>query len=227
MGGNATYYSYMTGDWNTASTWTSDPSGTLQIGSTIPGYNDNVVILTGRTVSLPAIITTQNLNVTINGGGTLDLSTYSFSNGLTSLSGQGTLRLASSSFPTVATNTFVAVNGGTTEFYNSSDFTLPVAQTTYNNLTINAPSVFASQLSNLTLNGNLYVRNGTFKINNDVSVAKLNLTVNGNVTVDNGAAIAVGTGITNPAIGAVSVGGVAPFINYYTYFHTVILKEIL
>ena len=224
MGGNATYYSYMTGDWNTASTWTSDPSGTLQIGSTIPGYNDNVVILTGRTVSLPAIITTQNLNVTINGGGTLDLSTYSFSNGLTSLSGQGTLRLASSSFPTVATNTFVAVNGGATEYYNSSDFTLPVAQTTYNNLTINAPSVVATQLSNITLNGNLYVRNGTFKINNDVSVAKLNLTVNGNVNVDNGAAIAVGTGITNPAIGAVSVGGAAPFINYYTYFHTVILK---
>jgi len=145
MGGNATYYSYMTGDWNTASTWTSDPSGTLQIGSTIPGYNDNVVILTGRTVSLPAIITTQNLNVTINGGGTLDLSTYSFSNGLTSLSGQGTLQLASSSFPLVATNTFVAVNGGTTEYYNSSDFTFPVTQTTYNNLTINAPTVIATQ----------------------------------------------------------------------------------
>ncbi len=224
MGGNGTYYSYMTGNWNTASTWTSDPSGTLQIGSTIPGYNDNVVILTGRTVSLPATITTQNLNVTINAGGILDMSTYSFTSGLTTLAGQGTLRLASINFPIVATNTLVSLGGGTVEYYNSSNFTLPAAQTTYNNLTINAPTVIATQLSSLTLNGNLYVRNGTFKINDDVAIAKLNLTVNGNVTVDNGASITVGNGITNPAIGAVAVGGVAPFINYYTYFHTVILK---
>ena len=224
MGGNGTYYSYMTGDWNTASTWTSDPSGTLQIGSTIPGYNDNVVILTGRTVSLPANITTQNLNITINAGSTLDMSTYAFSSGVTTLAGQGTLRLASVSFPVAATNTFVALNGGTTEYYNSADFTLPAFQSTYNNLTINSPLVKATQLSNLTLNGNLYVKSGTFRINNDVATAKLNLTVNGNVTVDAGGVIAVGNGITNPAIGAVSVGGAAPFINYYTYFHTVILK---
>ncbi len=56
------------------------------------------------------------------------------------------------------------------------------------------------------------------------AVVKLNLTINGNVTVDNGAFISVGNGPTNPAIGAVTVGGVAPFINYYTYFHTVIIK---
>ena len=39
-----TYYSYQTGDWNTSTTWTSDPSGTLQIGTTIPGDNDKVII---------------------------------------------------------------------------------------------------------------------------------------------------------------------------------------
>ena len=224
MGGNGTYYSYKTGDWNTASTWTSDPSGTLQIGSTIPGYNDNVIILTGRTVSFPADIATKCLNVTINSGGTLDMSLYSFTFGLTSLSGQGTLRLASANFPTTVTNTFVNTNGGTTEYYNSGNFTLPITQATYNNLTINTPTVIATQLSNLTLNGNLYVKSGTFRINDDVSVTKLNLTVNGNVNVDNGTAIAVGKGITNPAIGVVSIGGAAPFINYYSYFHTVILN---
>ncbi len=67
-----TYYSYQTGDWNTPSTWTSDPSGTLQIGTTIPGNNDKVVILTGRTVSLPADIATLTLDITIDAGGFLD-----------------------------------------------------------------------------------------------------------------------------------------------------------
>ena len=224
MGGNRTYYSYQTGGWNTASTWTSDPSGTLQIGSTIPGYNDNVIILTGRTVSLPANITTSCMNVTINSGGILDMSTYGFTNGLTALAGQGTLRLASISFPVVASNTFVALGGGTTEYYNSGNFTLPSAQVIYNNLTINTVGVIATQLSNITLNGNLYIKNGTLQINDNAAVAKLTLTINGNVTVDNTGSITVGKGITNPAIGAVTVGGVAPFINYYTYFHTVIVK---
>ncbi|MFN8166664.1 MAG: hypothetical protein U0X76_11010 [Bacteroidia bacterium] len=173
---------------------------------------------------LAANITTSLLNVTINSGATLDMSTYAFSSGLSTLSGQGTLKLASTSFPTVATNNFVTSSGGTTEYYNSSSFTLPAAQTTYNNLTINAPSVIATELSNLTLNGNLYVRNGTFRINDNAATTKLTLTVFGNTTVDAGASITVGNGITNPAIGAVTVGGAAPFINYYTYFHTVIFK---
>lgn len=224
MGGNANYYSYQTGDWNTASTWTTDPSGTLQIGTTIPGYNDNVYVLTGRTVSLSSNITTSCLNVTINSGGTLDLSTYAFSSGLTSLSGQGTFKLASTSFPTVATNNFVTSSGGTTEYYNAASFTLPITQTTYNHLTINTSGNIATQLSNLTLNGNLYVRAGTFQINNNAATTKLTLTINGNVTVDNTGAIAVGNGITNPAISAVAIGGAAPFINYYAYFHTVIVK---
>ena len=75
-----TYYSYQTGSWNNATTWTSDPSGTLQIGATIPGDNDKVVILTGRTVSLPADITTLTLDVTIDAGGFLDQTIYRFTN---------------------------------------------------------------------------------------------------------------------------------------------------
>ena len=69
---------YQTGNWNTPSTWTSDPSGTLQNGSTIPNFNDNVIILTGRTVSLTSDITVRCLNLTINSSGFLNMSTFSF-----------------------------------------------------------------------------------------------------------------------------------------------------
>jgi hypothetical protein len=219
-----TYYSYQTGSWNNATTWTSDPSGTLQIGTTIPGDNDKVVILTGRTVSLPADVTTLTLDVTIDAGGFLDQTIYKFTNSLYAIRGQGTVRLASANFPASVINTFINAGGGTTEYSNTANFTLSAAQTTYNNLTINTAGFTATQLSNITLNGDLYVKSGTFQINNNVAVVKLNLTINGNVTVDNGAFISVGNGPTNPAIGTVTVGGVTPFINYYTYFHTVIVK---
>ena len=181
-----TYYSYQTGDWNTPTTWTSDPSGTLQFGNTVPGNNDKVIILSGRTVSLPADITTLTLDITIEAGGFLDQNVYRFTNSIYALRGQGTIKLASVNFPVAVINTFINAGGGTTEYNNAANFTLPAAQTTYNNLTINTSGFIATQLSNITLNGNLYVKSGTFQINNNISVAKLTLTINGNVTVDNG-----------------------------------------
>ncbi|MGD0754856.1 MAG: HYR domain-containing protein, partial [Bacteroidales bacterium] len=219
-----TYYSYQTGDWNTPNTWTSDPSGTLQVGNSVPGLNDKVEILTGRTVSLSSDIATQGLDITIDGGGFLDQTTYKFASTLTALRGQGTLKLASVNFPAATINSFINTGGGTTEYNNSANFTLPAAQATYNNLTINAPGFTATQLSNLILNGNLYVKNGVFRINDNASAVPLSLTINGNVSVDNSGSILVGDGATNPDISAVTIGGVAPFINYYTYFHTVIIK---
>ncbi len=217
-----TYYSYQTGDWNTSTTWTSDPSGTLQNGTTIPGDYDKVVILSDRTVTLSADITTQNLDITIDAGGFLDQNIYRFTNSIYALRGQGTIKLASVNFPATVINTFINAGGGTTEYNNVANFTLPASQTTYNNLTINTSGFIATQLSNITLNGNFYVKSGTFQINNNISVVKLTLTINGNVTVDNSAFITVGNGVTNTAIGG--AGGIAPFLTYYLNFHTVIIK---
>lgn len=219
-----TFYSYQTGNWNTASTWTSDPSGTLQIGTTVPGNGDRVIILSDRTVTLTGNITTTDLDLTIESGGILDQASYRFVNTLDRLNGQGTLKLASVNFPVVTSNDFIVSGGGTTEYYNSSDFTIPVSPSTYNNLIINCTGRVATQLSNLTLFGNMYVRSGTFRINNNIATAKINLTVNGNVTVDNGANLTVGNGVTNPAIGSAGSGGTAPFLNYYRNFHTVIIS---
>ena len=221
---SGTYYSYQTGDWNTPNTWTSDPSGTLQIGNSVPGMNDKVIILSGRTISLSSDITTQGLDISIEAGAFLNLSTSRFTNTLYALRGQGTLQLASVNIPTATSNTFVNAGGGTTEYNNSSDFNLPLTQPFYNNLTINTGTAVATQLGNLTLYGNLYIKSGSFRINDNASATKLTLTINGNVTVDATGSLTVGTGVTNPAITAVTIGGTAPFINYYTYFHTVIIK---
>lgn len=219
------YYTYKSGSWNDPTTWTSDPSGTLQIGSTIPGNNDIIEILSGRTVTLPSNIATNNLNITIDAGAFLDLSTYQFTAGLKTLSGAGNLNIASAYFPTVTTNNFINTDGGTTEYNNAANFNLPIAQTTFYNLRINAPSVIATQMNNLTINGNLHVKQGTFRIN-DATAARRQLTVNGDVTVDNGASLIVGTGVTNTVTSPLSInGGTPPFINYYDlHSHRVILK---
>lgn len=206
------YYSYQTGLWNNDKTWTTDPSGTTQVGNTIPGDNDIVVILPNRTVTLPGDISTAGLNVTINESGFLDLSTHQFKADLSSLSGQGTLRIASAYFPTALANGFVQAGGGTTEYV--TGITLPT-QGTYCNLKINASGATVLQSRSLTLNGSLYVKAGTFQIN-DATAQRLQLAIAGNVTVDAGAAITVGTGVTNTQTSPLGItGGTAPFIGYY------------
>ena len=219
-----TYYSYQTGSWNNFNTWTHDPGGTTQTATEFPNSGDEVVILNSRTVSLSENEDTTNLDIVIKDGGVLDMATYQFTNTLTTLEGTGTLKLASVNFPAVTTNNFVASDGGTTEYYNASNFTLP-SQPTYNNLRINASGIIATQLNDITLNGDLIVENGTYRINDNASTTALSLTINGNVSVNSGADILVGQGSTNSSTTSTGItGGTPPFIDYYTNFHTIICK---
>lgn len=209
-----TYYSYQTGPWNQASTWTHDPGGSTQTATDFPNRNDRVVILNSRIISLTSDVDTVGLDITINEGGILDLSTYQFNNGLVNLRGQGTFKLASVNYPTITSNLFVLAGGGSTEYYNAANFAMPAAQTEYNNLRINTPvDVVATQLSNITLNGDLHVKQGTYRIN-DNSATRRKLTIQGDVLVDNGASITIGTGNTDGGdiAGATTA---APFIDYY------------
>ncbi len=221
------FYSYQSGDWDNPTTWTTDPGGTTLINplNAVPGYLDVVTILTGRTVSLSSNITTTGLYVTINSGGFLNLSAFTFTNGLYSLSGQGTLQLASSLFPMpINTNTFVNAGGGTTEY--NANITLPATQLTYNNLTINTAGDVI-QKNSIILNGNLLIKQGTFQINDNTGLTqRYQLTISGNVTVNNGTFFTVGTGPTNTTTDPTSIsGGAGPFTNYYSgQSHTIIIK---
>ncbi|MGC1391256.1 MAG: DUF2341 domain-containing protein, partial [Bacteroidales bacterium] len=209
------YYSYQTGNWDQASTWTFDPGGTTGPGSTVPGNNDKVVILTGRTVTLPSNVTSQNLDITINSGGILDQSTFAFTDaaGLAALRGGGVLKLSSPAFPITVINTFVTSDAGTTEYNNNG--LMSATQSVYYNLTIRTAGT-VTQVNNITLGGNLDVKLGTFRIN-DATARRLSLIINGDVTVDNGGLIGIGTGITNTVTTPVTGinGSTGGFLNYY------------
>ncbi len=189
-----TYYSYQSGAWNSASTWTTDPSGTLSVSPDIPGATDRVVILNARTVS--ATSNGENvLSVQINEGGILDLGTFTTQN-FTVVRGKGLVRLQSSLFPTGDWGNFVAADGGTVEYYNTSNFTF--SQLSYNNLIINFSSaaIVATLTGDMTLNGNLIITSGKLQINDGSSTGR-NITVAGNVDVSASGNIGIGTGNAN------------------------------
>ena len=180
----------------------------------IPGPNDKVVILTGRTVSLQANNATSNLDITINNGGILDQSTFSFTTTLAALRGNGNLKLSSSNFPASTINTFVSTDGGITEYNNTGN--MSATQATYYHLIIRSAGAVI-QVRDITLNGNLDVKQGTFQINDATNNRRLKLIIRGDVTVDNTCSIAVGTGSTNSQASPLGITGssVPPFLDYY------------
>lgn len=186
-----TYYSYQSGNWNSPSTWTTDPSGSLSENPGVPGAVDRVVILNGRTIQTTEA--RSSFSVQINEGGTLDISSttgHIFGN----VTGQGLLRLSTNQFPTGDFSIFISTTGGTVEYYNNANFNL--AQLEYNNLIFNlsAPATTVSVLGNLIVSGNLTIQQGTFRINNNAATTRLDLTVNGDVLVQSNGLITVGTG---------------------------------
>lgn len=189
-----TYYSYQSGPWSTAATWTTDPSGTLSVDPKVPTATDRVVILNGRTVT-----TTANgyevLSVQINEGGTLNLGTFTTQT-FTAIRGQGLVRLQNSAFPTGDWSNFVSAGGGTVEYYNTASFSF--SQLVYNNLIVNlnTNALVASQLGNMTINGNFAVTRGKFQINDGTANSR-SLSVAGNVTVGSNGSIGLGTGNAN------------------------------
>ncbi|MBK7134346.1 MAG: hypothetical protein IPH69_16445, partial [Bacteroidales bacterium] len=213
VGSPSTFYSYQTGLWNAATTWTFDPGGTTGPGTMVPGQNDKVVILSGRTVTLSGMFSTR-LDITINNGGILDQAAFRFLQPLTALKGDGVLKLNSPDFPTVPvlTNTFVSTDGGTTEYTNIG--LMSGAQSIYYHLNIRSSGI-VTLTNNLTLNGDLNVKQGTFQINDAIS-RRLQILINGNVTVDNGGFITVGTGGTNGAVSPIGItGNNGAFLKYY------------
>ena len=197
-----TYYSYQSGDWANASTWTTDPSGTLSENPGVPGVTDRVVILNGRKVYTTTgytVVSTQ-----INAGGTLDIQT-STGHDLGTVTGQGLMRLATSTFPSGTFTDFVSSTGGTVEYYNLNGTSISNTQLTYNNLiisnnTASNNSVFLDNSSNpinYTVNGNFTLKRSstgslTFQFGNaTTSNNKINLTVYGNFTVNSGCSVRV------------------------------------
>jgi len=206
-----TYYSYQSGDWGTALTWTTDPSGTLSVNPAVPGALDRVVILNGRTVNTSVARTVLSLQ--INEGGKLDIGSTTGHN-FGDVRGKGLLRLSTATFPGGIFNDFVSPDGGTVEYYNLNNTNISTAQLEYNNLIISNytatnNSVYLNNLTNptnYTINGNFsIVANGsgslTFFIGSSTASDNLiNLTIYGNLSVNSNCNIRVSNFATGHAI---------------------------
>ncbi|MDP4266156.1 MAG: hypothetical protein Q8880_01815 [Bacteroidota bacterium] len=209
------YYSYQSGNWNNSSTWTTDMTGSISIDAAVPGPSDSVIVLNGRTVTLPANISTTGLSLTICKGGTLDMVSHKFQT-LNWLTGQGLLRLNSNIFPTIVNNTFCGSMGGTVEYYNTGSFQLPVLST-YCNLILNLdlPGSIAYTMNNIKIFNNFTVKNGTFRIcdNNSspTSDNRIIIDVANDVFVTSTGSITVGTSPTNTTKLPSTFGGTPPY----------------
>ncbi len=202
-----TYYSYQSGNWGTAATWTTDPSGTLLVGTGIPGSMDRVVILNGRTVTTTAGYTV--LSTQINDGGTLDIGNTAGHN-FGDVRGKGRLRLSTMTFPTGIFTGFVSVNGGSVEYY---DISGTFVQTEYNNLILQKTTDSSANYTmtagtNMTINGDLTLNrvqgSGTITLTVGNSTTVRNISINGDLLVNQGCNIA--TNNAN-AIHSLSIGG--------------------
>ncbi len=200
-----TWYPMTDGDWNDA-IWTLDPAGlTTSIpseGYTVPQEGDNVVILSGKTVTIPDGETpyesSDKLSITSYGTvtiqGNLDIRSFSglvFDN----LKGGGRLLMSADNYPSVTTNDYFSAEDedeGTVVYYGDG-FNVSNEHTFYN-LEIALTSGIVVQKKDLMLNGSLLVKTGTLQINDDSSTTPLNITVRGDVQVNTSASIITGKG---------------------------------
>lgn len=192
-----TWFSYQTGNWNNALTWTLDGS-IFPVYSNptnaVPGAADNVVITSGRTVTMDV----NNVGITsVLVTGTLDVAATTGHN-FTAISGSGRIKIAGvvDNFPSgTATNFADPAVGGTVEV-NGTAISLNVART-FNNLVINmtGSADVATLKNDLSVNGDLTISNGLFQFENATAPVNRVVSIYGLVTV--GATGGIRTGLTD------------------------------
>ncbi len=193
---NTTYYSFQSGNWEDALTWTTDPSGDQRFPPTgnLPTAGDNMVILTGRTVRMA---TDDNDGVSLTVDGRLDIENTTGHNYF-SIAGNGIISVEGSAgidnFPSGSTSDFADPIVGGTVMIEAGNFDLDTDRV-YNNVIINlaSPTNIVTLLSDYTINGNLTIQTGILQINDDTETTALNINAFGNVQIDASGEIHVGT----------------------------------
>ncbi|MGB0521333.1 MAG: T9SS type A sorting domain-containing protein [Flammeovirgaceae bacterium] len=192
-----TWYTFSTGNWSDAANWTLDPSATPQYdnpGSEIPDANDDVVINTGRTITLD-INNIEVQSIEINGVINLSSST---GNDFNVIKGSGVIQMEGlagvDNFPdgavTGSGNFSNAVDGGTLRLVGSG-VTLNQSRE-FNNVQVEMDNATAivTLSADYVLNGNLIVNNGIWQFD---GTASRNLTVNEDVVINYTSASEFGT----------------------------------
>ncbi|MCU4156230.1 T9SS type A sorting domain-containing protein [Carboxylicivirga sp. A043] len=192
-----TWYTLISGDWDNWETWTLDPSGSLpnNPGNSYPqAVTDHVVIRDGKTV-------TMNLNsihcASIDVDGRLDLGTTT-GHTFDEISGEGRILMAADNFPSYTDCSQFVDEGqdkGTVVYY-GNNYSIANDYTFYSMEVSMSAGQQLTLLGDYTLNGNLTITSGTFRVNNNASTDVITMTTKGNVTVESGAAIRTGSGDT-------------------------------
>ncbi|MCZ2247691.1 MAG: T9SS type A sorting domain-containing protein [Bacteroidia bacterium] len=188
------YYTFASGDWSSASIWTTDPTGLTSVSPAVPGASDAVFIVNNKTVTNTVTARTV-VSTFIQANATLDLGTLT-GNNLGTVTGQGRLKIGSNTFPGGTFTGFVSASGGMVEYYDITG-NLPT-QLTYNHLKIsnstasgnNCVLVNGTNPTNYTINGNLILENtgsGSLQVTlGNAATNIINLNVNKSVSVSSG-----------------------------------------
>jgi hypothetical protein len=199
-----TYTSIATGDWESDAIWDIDPPG-VGLG---PPPGSFVVISEGHTVT---VTTSTRRTATLEVRGRLHLGTttgHEFGTVSSGGTGDKTIQIQSSTFPSGNFSAFVAAGGGTIEY--NETVTLPT-QTTYNNLTFTGAGTKTLPNVDLVLNGTLTIVQGT--VTNAVNNRNIELAGPGQHFVNNGTfhmgtgEVTIGGNLTNSGASAVFNAG--------------------
>ncbi len=174
FGGVTVFYSIASGNWESASTWsTLGYSGAA--ASSAPGPNSPVRIKSGDSVT----VTTNNIRcASLMDSGVVNLQSQTGTNfGI--VTGTGKIKLTAGAFPSGTFTSFVNTGGGTIEYGGSGSYTIVVPTAAqYNHMIISGGGnkVFSNRA--ITMRGNLTITGGT-----DVHLSN---TVLGNITFSGG-----------------------------------------
>ncbi|SMO72710.1 hypothetical protein SAMN06265379_1061, partial [Saccharicrinis carchari] len=192
-----TYYTLASGDWHNADIWTLDPAGAIPVGSAVPMAGDNVVIKSGKVVTVQVTdpLTTMDLG-TVTIEGSLKLGTTT-NHKMNTLRGSGKIFIQGNNFPTVsdASHFITKGKGEGTVVLEGNSFTYGSGATdTFYSLEVNTNAgQTVTLLNNLKLNGNLNILQGTLQVNDGSNTSPLTLDVAKDIAVQAKGGMTVGT----------------------------------
>ncbi|MBU8892406.1 MAG: G8 domain-containing protein [Bacteroidales bacterium] len=216
-----TWYTLVSGNWKDKgedNIWTLDASGALpnNPNDEIPDENDNVVVLSGKTVTVSE---SGYILKSIEVEGRLYLGSTN-SHDFTDIGGNGRIYIEEDYFPAGDSTDFITagLDEGTVVYSGSSNYSITTSITFYNmEIIMNNTTDTVTLMCDYILNGNLKVEKGTFRINdNDAgSTTPLVLDIEGDVDVYSAGIFTVGTGNAYSAVAASGYG------NYHKGIHQI------
>ncbi|PZX17270.1 hypothetical protein LX69_01585, partial [Breznakibacter xylanolyticus] len=197
-----TWYTLADGDWDNYQVWTLDPAGAVRVNPTsdYPRMGDNVIILSGKKVTIPDNVTPYSRTVavvcaSITVNGELDLRS-SAGHTIGAFKGSGRIYTNSGAVPVsgVSWSHFVTAGQGQgTIVLNGTGATSATLPSSLYNLEVALTSGIAVLNQSIELNGNLKIASGTLQVNGAGTTAHT-LTVRKDITVSIGASFTVGSG---------------------------------